>query len=130
MSTVRGGLQMLLRVEGLAVLTLTLLLYAYYGVGWVWFAVLILAPDLSMLGYLAGPRAGAATYNTVHTYVGPVLIWVGGAFLESRATTALALIWAAHIGLDRALGYGLKYATGFGHTHLGALGPKRSAPAS
>ncbi len=130
MSPVRGGLQTLLRVEGLAVLALTLLLYGYYGIGWVWFAVLFLVPDISMLGYLAGPRRGAAMYNAAHTYVGPVVVWIGGAFIDSRVTTGVALIWAAHLGMDRALGYGLKYPTAFGHTHLGTLGSKTPASSS
>jgi hypothetical protein len=120
---VTGSVRLWLRFEGLAVLALAAYLYARGGYSWVLFAVLFLAPDLSFAGYLAGPRVGAAVYNVVHSYVGPaalvVLSIVGG------RSPAVALIWAAHIGFDRLLGYGLKYPTSFGDTHLGAIGRSR-----
>ena len=81
--------------------------------------VLFLAPDLSFLAYLAGPRIGAAGYNLAHSYVGPIVI-AALALLTGRPPVA-ALIWAAHVGFDRALGYGLKYPTDFADTHLGRL---------
>ena len=119
---VRDGVRTALRIEGFAILTLCVVLYAYYGAGWIFFAALILVPDLSMLGYLASPSVGAKVYNAGHLYIGPVLLWLSGAVLDSRWLTAAALIWGAHIGIDRALGYGLKYPTAFGDTHLGKLG--------
>merc|ERR1711938_432683 len=72
-----------------------------------------------MLGYLAGPRVGAAAYNAAHTQLGPLAL--GALALGAGPPSLLlgGLIWAAHIGLDRALGYGLKHASGFHHTHLG-----------
>ena len=75
-----------------------------------------------MLGYLSGPRVGAAAYNAVHVYVLPLTLLLAGFIAGLPAAMASALIWIAHIGLDRALGYGLKYATGFGDTHLGRIG--------
>jgi hypothetical protein len=96
------------------------------GHGWGLFALLFLVPDLSMLGYLRGARVGAVAYNVVHTYVGPALLaataflWLGPLWL------GIALIWSAHIGLDRLLGYGLKLPTGFESTHLGPIGRARS----
>ena len=89
---------------------------------WIAFAALFLAPDLAMAGYLGGPRIGAAAYNLVHAYVGPLELPLVALALAAPAARALALIWIAHIGSDRALGYGLKYVTGFGDTHLGAIG--------
>jgi hypothetical protein len=108
-----------LRVEGLAVLLLSLLLYAQHGLGWFLFALLLLVPDLSMTGYLAGPRWGALSYNLFHTYTAPLLLAAAGLSLQHTALTSVALIWSAHIGLDRMLGYGLKLPSGFKDTHLG-----------
>lgn len=118
----RDGVRTALRIEGLAILTLCVVLYAYYGAGWVLFAVLFLVPDLTMLGYLVSPSVGAKVYNAGHWYVAPVLLWFGGALLDIHALTAVGFIWGAHIGMDRALGYGLKYPTSFGDTHLGRVG--------
>jgi Domain of unknown function (DUF4260) len=84
--------------------------------------LLLLAPDLAMLAYLAGPRAGALVYNLAHTYALALPLALAGFFVGSAVASALALIWIAHIGLDRMLGYGLKYASGFGDTHLGHIG--------
>jgi Domain of unknown function (DUF4260) len=108
----------LLRLEGLAVFAGALALYADGDHGWLLFVVLALAPDLSMIGYLGGPALGAATYDVVHTYALPIALGVGGVLGGSELAIQLALIWLAHIGLDRMLGYGLKYPTGFRDTHL------------
>ncbi len=108
----------LLRLEGLAVAVGAVALYFEEGFGWLPFVLLVLAPDLSALGYLAGNRVGAATYNLAHTYVGPVALGVAGVLVGSGTATQLALIWLAHIGADRLLGYGLKYPTGFRDTHI------------
>lgn len=92
------------------------------------FALLFLAPDLSMLGYLAGPRLGGACYNAVHTYVAPAML-AAAAAVGGGQLYRLALIWVAHIGLDRLVGYGLKYSTDFGMTHLGLVGRSRTEAA-
>jgi hypothetical protein len=109
----------LLRLEGLAVATVTALLYARTGSSWWLFAALWLAPDLSMLGYLVGSRWGARIYNAIHTYVTPATLAVAALLLSTHGLLPIALIWANHIGVDRLLGYGLKYPAGFGWTHLG-----------
>lgn len=88
------------------------------GHAWWIFTVLILLPDVSMLGYLAHARVGAAAYNTVHTVLAPAILAGVGWGLGSSLIASLAAIWAAHIYLDRMLGYGLKYGTRFGDTHL------------
>jgi Domain of unknown function (DUF4260) len=109
----------LLRLEGLAVAIGALVIYFHAGYGWLLLVLLILAPDLSMIGYLGGPSVGAVTYDAVHTYTLPVALGVTGVVTESSTATQIALIWFAHIGVDRLLGYGLKYPTmGFKDTHL------------
>ncbi|RWX64528.1 DUF4260 family protein [Mesorhizobium sp. M4B.F.Ca.ET.089.01.1.1] len=100
----------------------SVVLYAMTGASWWLFALLILAPDLSMLGYLAGPRVGAVTYNALHMLIVPLVLALAGHVLGSSMTTAVALIWIAHIAIDRALGYGLKLPSGFQDTHLGRIG--------
>ena len=107
-----------LRAEGLAVFGLSLLLYRLHAGAWLLFVILLLAPDLSMAGYLAGPRSGALVYDLAHTYVGPILLAFYGVLVHAALAESLALIWSAHLGLDRMLGYGLKYGTGFKETHL------------
>lgn len=118
----RGGVRLLLRVEGIVLLAASLAAYAQFGAGWGAFALWFFVPDLSMLGYLAGPRIGALAYNAGHSYVGPVALLAFGVLAAQPWAVAGALIWLAHIGFDRALGYGLKYAAGFAHTHLGRIG--------
>jgi hypothetical protein len=109
----------LLRLEGLTLFLTCLVLYALHDGSWLLFVLLALAPDLAMLGYRAGPRIGAACYNLAHTYPLPAALAAVGWQTNSDLSIALALIWLAHIGVDRAVGYGLKYPTGFKDTHLG-----------
>ncbi|HLJ51952.1 MAG TPA: DUF4260 domain-containing protein [Rhizomicrobium sp.] len=119
---VNGGVRALLRTEGLLLLVAAVALYARIGSGWGLFALLFLAPDLSFAGYLLGPRIGALTYNIMHSTVGPLALAAASLVFDQHLTLALALIWLAHIGFDRALGYGLKQSRGFGFTHLGPIG--------
>jgi len=107
-----------LKLEGFTVLGLSILLYASFGSGWLLFAALILLPDLFMLGYLAGPNVGATTYNIAHSYPLPAVLLVTGLLTSTTLVLSIGLIWFAHIGLDRMLGYGLKYHDAFKHTHL------------
>ena len=120
--SVSGGVRLLLRLEGLAALAVSVTLYARAGFSWPVFALFLLAPDLSMLGYLASPRIGSALYDIVHIYVTALALALAGFLGNLPALTAAGLILIAHIGLDRALGYGLKYSTAFGDTHLGRVG--------
>jgi len=123
---VTGGLRTMLRLEGLALFTGMTLLYAVCGGSWWIYAILFLVPDLSFAGYLAGPRAGAIIYNAAHSYMAPMTLMITGFAIEAPLVLSIAMIWLAHIGIDRALGYGMKYVTGFGFTHLGRIG--RAAP--
>jgi len=100
-----SGPKVYLHLEGLVVLVAACVAYNSLGASWGKFALLFLVPDVSMIGYLGGRAVGAWLYNAVHSYLGPAILWV-------------CLIWAAHIGFDRLLGYGLKFATGFKDTHL------------
>jgi hypothetical protein len=84
--------------------------------------LLFLAPDLSFLAYSAGTRVGAHAYNLAHNYVAATALGIIGFAFDKPLLVTLALIWIAHIGLDRLLGYGLKYSSSFGDTHLGRIG--------
>lgn len=107
-----------LRLEGLAALALAVGVYFTLN-GPVWLlVVLALAPDIAMLGYLAGPRVGSLCYNAVHTYTAPLALGAIGAWTDARIVLLVSLIWVAHIGVDRLVGYGLKYDSGFTDTHL------------
>ncbi len=111
----------LVRIEGAVMLALSILLYGLNGNSWLLFVVLFLVPDLSMLGYLGGPRIGAVSYNLFHTYAPPGLLAAFGLLTGSSLLASVALIWFSHIGFDRMVGFGLKYPTGFFDTHLHRL---------
>ena len=114
---------LLQRLEGLALAAITVLLYARTGANWWLFAALWFVPDLSMLGYLRSPCIGARIYNAFHNYVPPATLALFALLAHTSALLVpVALIWANHIAVDRMLGYGLKYAEGFGWTHLGRPG--------
>ena len=117
-----GGVRLVLRLEGLCVLIAASVAYSKFGLGWGTFAIFFLTPDLSFLGYLAGPKIGAVSYNVAHSYVGAVACLVASLVLPAPVLLSVGIIWFAHIGFDRALGYGLKYSEGFGFTHLGRIG--------
>ncbi len=116
---------MVQRLEGGFLLALAIYGFSQSGWAWWWFALLLLVPDLSMVGYLANPKVGAVTYNVAHTLILPGFIL--GWYLLGGPLAALALgsIWLAHIGFDRLLGYGLKHADAFTSTHLGEIGRGR-----
>jgi len=124
-----GGVRTLLRVEGLCVLAGSCLAYSRFGAGWGLFALFFFTPDISFLGYLASPGVGATSYNTAHSYVGALICLVLGAAFSFHVLVTAGIIWCAHIGFDRALGYGLKYSAGFGFTHLGLIGAARKGAA-
>lgn len=136
---VTGAPRLWLRFEGAALLVIATLTYAQTGRGWLLYLLLFFVPDVSFAAYAFGARVGAFGYNLMHSYALPLLALA--AALAGRATgadvavrvprsgwhditglaVAATLIWLAHIGFDRMLGYGLKYPTGFKDTHLGRL---------
>jgi hypothetical protein len=114
-----GSILVLLRAEALLELVLAVWVYRHFGGVWPVFAALFLVPDLSMVGYFVNRRVGARVYNLGHTYMAPALLALLGFTLAAPLLYSLALIWAAHIGFDRVIGYGLKYPAAFVATHLG-----------
>jgi hypothetical protein len=122
---VTGNLHWLLRAEGLAIFLFALMAYQFLGFAWGFFILLFLLPDLSLIAYFHSPDVGAIAYNITHSYILPLLLFAYGFFVSSSEADKLAIIWIAHIGLDRALGFGLKYSRGFRYTHMGKLGHKR-----
>lgn len=113
----------ILRLEGTIVCLSAIAGYAVLDASWTLFLILLLVPDLFMIGYLGGPRVGAFLYNLGHTYAGPILLGAAAAVLSSALAGAVTLIWTAHIGMDRALGFGLKHPTAFQDTHLSPQSP-------
>lgn len=113
--------KMLLHVEGFAVLALCIYFYGENQFSWLLFLILLLAPDISMLGYLVNQRIGALIYNVFHTYSLTIGIIIFGILFSNTTLLAVGLIWTAHIGMDRMVGYGLKYPTGFKDNHLGRV---------
>lgn len=112
-----------LRSEGLVLLAAALTAYVTALDEPLWLIpALLLLPDLFMAGYARSSRLGAVTYNLAHSYAAPALLGALALRAGSHGWEAVALVWFAHIGMDRALGYGLKYPTGFKDTHLGRLG--------
>jgi hypothetical protein len=122
---VTGLSLVLLRSEGVALLAMATVLYGRYGRSWWLFLALLPVPDLGLLGQLRGKQAGAVTYDLTHTYVPPAVLGLVGVLTGSGLAVALALVWFAHIGMDRALGLGLLYPDGSGCTHLRATRPDR-----
>ena len=116
------------RIEGGLVFVAALIAVtgqSFMGISGYWWVYLILffAPDIGFLGYLAGPKMGAAVYNLLHLYgIGLAVAVTGFAIFGSPLYTNIGLIWMAHVGFDRMLGYGLKEPSGFGDTHLGRIG--------
>lgn len=111
----------LLRLEGVTLFAAAVALYIHLGGSALLFAALLFAPDLTMLGYLAGPTLGARLYNLTHTITIPALLLVFGLTVAMPTLVLVALVGLAHIGMDRFLGYGLKYTTAFKDTHLQRL---------
>lgn len=110
--------RLLLHAEGAAVLLAAVFVYFRLGLPLWAFLVFLLAPDLSAIGYFFGARVGSVTYNLAHIIVWPLLLGAAGWALGWQWAAPAALIWLAHIGLDRMVGYGLKYPDGFRGTHL------------
>lgn len=118
----RDGVRSMLRLEGLALMAISVALYARFGGSWQTFAIFFLAPDLAMIGYAFGARAGAFAYNAAHSTLVPLALLAFGLGSAQSTLACAAAIWLAHIGFDRALGFGLKYSSGFRDTHLSVRG--------
>lgn len=110
--------KIILHLEGFFILVLSLYFYWTLDFSWLLFILLLFTPDIAMLGYMAGNRTGAWIYNLFHTYSLPLVLILFSFILSQSLLLAIGLIWLAHIGMDRMVGYGLKYPTGFKETHL------------
>jgi len=110
--------KLMLHVEGVAILAIALVLYAQQDYEWSTFWLLLLTPDLSFLPYALDRRLGTFFYNALHTVTLPLVLIVATVITGGTFGIQLALIWLAHIGMDRAVGYGLKYSDSFKNTHL------------
>lgn len=108
----------LLHIEGLAILLGSLYVYHSFSLNWILFFVLLLAPDVAMVGYLINTKVGARLYNLFHTYSVPIILCILGVILTNEIMLAIGLIWFSHIGMDRMFGFGLKYETSFKDTHF------------
>ncbi|HYG15619.1 MAG TPA: DUF4260 domain-containing protein [Bacteroidia bacterium] len=110
-----------LKLEEAALFAASVYAFSLLDYSWWWFFGLLLAPDISMLGYLAGNKAGAFTYNIFHHKAVAMQVGALGIYLSSQPVLLAGIILFAHSSMDRVFGYGLKYFTGFKHTHLGEL---------
>jgi len=111
-----------LRLEEALMFGLSIYLFSMTDFVWWWFLVLILTPDIGMLGYLANPKLGAFTYNLFHHKAVAISILLIGWYFYYEWTTLIGIILFGHSSLDRVFGYGLKYSDNFQRTHLGRLG--------
>lgn len=112
------------KVEGFSILVFAVYTFSQFGLNWWWFIGLLFLIDLFMIGYAFDKKIGALVYNIGHSLTVPVLLWLASWQLESSVFMTLSLVWFAHIGMDRAFGYGLKLYKGFNYTHLGEVGKK------
>ncbi|EOL45176.1 DUF4260 domain-containing protein [Enterococcus caccae] len=108
----------ILQLEDGALFLLALTLYIKLGFPILYFFLFLLLPDITILGYRHDPIIGAKLYNLGHTLVLPVALTFISLFTSTSFLLAVSLIWAAHIFMDRAMGYGLKYSDAFKHTHI------------
>lgn len=95
--------------------------YYHFGFSWILFSLLILAPDILMVGYLVNAKVGARVYNIGHIYAAPVILLSLHYLAGLPYLLPISIIWIAHIAMDRTLGFGLKYESGFKDTHLGKI---------
>ncbi len=126
-STIDTQARRWLRLEGLAVLVAGAVAFGQLGGEFLWFLPALLVPDLAIAGYLGGPRIGAFVYNLVHNWAFGLAIAAAGLALGIIPLALAGTILIAHTGMDRAAGYGVKLASGFGDTHLGRIGKSARA---
>ena len=111
-----------IQLEESGMLLLSIYLFSLLPYLWWWYLVLILAPDLSMLGYLFDKKIGAIIYNIFHHKGIAIAVYVAGCYVHDNLLQLIGVILLGHSGLDRLLGYGLKTYRGFKFTHLGEIG--------
>ena len=114
----------IIKLEELAMFGLCLYVLSIFHVNWWWYLIILLGPDISMLGYLGGNKAGAACYNLFHHKGIAVAIFVAGLILPNVLIQVIGIVMFGHSSMDRFFGYGLKTTEGFKYTHLGMIGKK------
>jgi hypothetical protein len=117
-------MKIIIKLEETALFLFGIYLFSLLNFEWWWFLVLILAPDLSMLGYLFGNKSGAFFYNLFHHKGIAILLYIFGCYLKLEILQLAGIILFSHSAMDRIFGYGLKYEKGFKYTHLGEIGKK------
>ena len=115
----------LVQLEEAAMFLFSIFLFSRLPFAWWWFPVLILTPDISMLGYIAGNKPGAAAYNLFHHKAVALFIYSIGTYYGNEVLQLTGVILFGHSSMDRMMGYGLKYFTGFQFTHLGKIGKEK-----
>lgn len=115
-------MKQLIKLEEAAMFLFAAFLFSKLSFAWWWFPALILTPDISMLGYVAGNRVGAITYNFFHHKAVALIVYITGLYIGNEVLQLAGLILFAHSSMDRFFGYGLKYFSGFSDTHLGKIG--------
>jgi hypothetical protein len=113
-----------IKLEEFGLFLFGIYLFNQLDFAWWWFLVLILAPDLSMIGYFFGNKSGAFLYNLAHHRAIALAIYLAGIYCSNNIIQLTGIILFAHSSMDRMMGYGLKYETGFKFTHLGEIGKK------
>lgn len=114
-----------LKLEEFGLFIFGIYLFSLLNYQWWWFLALILAPDLSMLGYAINTKIGAFCYNLFHHRGIAVLLYILGIYFKNEALQLIGVIIFSHCAMDRFFGYGLKYETGFEYTHLGKIGKNK-----
>ncbi len=114
----------ILKLEELGMFCLSIILFNMLGYSWWLYVLLILTPDISMIGYLINPNVGAISYNIFHHKGIAILLYLIGTFTFNYIFILAGIIIFGHSSIDRFLGYGLKYPDAFKHTHLDLIGNK------
>lgn len=115
----------LIKLEEVAMMGLSIYLFSLLPYAWWWYPALLLAPDISFVGYAAGNKVGAVVYNFIHHKAVAIAVYVIGAYLHADSALLIGVILFGHSSMDRFFGYGLKYFTGFSDTHLGTIGKNK-----
>ncbi|WP_308993189.1 DUF4260 domain-containing protein [Mariniflexile litorale] len=115
-------MKLVLKLEELMMFVLGVFVFSQLNFAWWWFLVLILAPDISMFGYLVNTKVGAVTYNLFHHKGIAILVYIIGTCFQNEIVQLFGAILFSHASFDRIFGYGLKYFDNFKHTHLGEIG--------
>ncbi len=111
-----------IRLEEFGIFLFSIYLFTALDYAWWLFPLLLLTPDISMLGYLGGTRLGAVIYNIFHFRALALLFFVVGQVVSLPIISLIGVMLFAHSSLDRAFGYGLKLSDSFQNTHLGRIG--------